>query len=90
MSALQPRLEGQEVVVTVSGESQATSLDDMRIPFNQFLAENGWNAYKMRIEKGQVKETGKRPYTDKEKLDFLIQKNSQWQDLIQKLQLRLP
>jgi len=35
-------------------------------------------------------ETTRRPYTDREKLDFLVEKHPLLQEVLEKLKLRLP
>ena len=82
--------EGSQVIVTVSSRAQELAMEDIRIPMMQFLMKRSRNKYNNVITVlGEVAETEKRPYTDKEKLDFFLKKHSDLADVIEKLHLRL-
>lgn len=83
-------LEGQQVVFTVSSKAQELAMEDIRIPMLQFLLKRSRNTINNVITVlGAVEETEKRPYTDKEKLDFFLKKHKDLSTVIEKLHLRL-
>ncbi len=83
-------LEGQQVVFTVSSKAQELAMEDLRIPMLQFLIKKSRNTINNVITvMGAVEETEKRPYTDKEKLDYFLKKHKDLATVIEKLHLRL-
>ncbi len=83
-------LEGQQVVFTVSSKAQELAMEDLRIPMLQFLIKKSRNTINNVITvMGAVEETEKRPYTDKEKLDYFLKKHKDLGTVIEKLHLRL-
>lgn len=83
--------EGADVVVTAGSNAQMEALDEIRIPFARFLIEKTGNTgIQFKLLRGEMQETERRPYTDKEKLDFMLKKHPEWQEMIEKLHLRLP
>lgn len=91
MKAMTPDLQGTEVVVTVATASQQDALEDIRIEFVRFVSEKTQGQIQsMRIEKGAAEMTERKPYTEKEKLEYMLTKNPQWKEVIDKLGLRLP
>ncbi len=83
-------LDGNQVVITVSSRAQELAMEDIRIPLLQFLLKRSRNTIQNVITvMGEVEETEKRPYTDKEKLDFLLKKHKDLSSVIEKLHLRL-
>lgn len=83
-------LEGQQVIFTVSSKAQELAMEDLRIPMLQFLIKKSRNTINNVITvMGAVEETEKRPYTDKEKLDYFLKKHKDLGTVIEKLHLRL-
>ena len=83
-------LEGQQVVFTVSSKAQELAMEDIRIPMLQFLIKKSKSTINnVIVVMGAVEETEKRPYTDKEKLDFFLKKHKDLSTVIEKLHLRL-
>jgi DNA polymerase-3 subunit gamma/tau len=83
-------LEGQQVVFTVSSKAQELAMEDIRIPMLQFLIKKSRNTINnVLVVMGAVEETAKRPYTDKEKLDYFLKKHKDLSTVIEKLHLRL-
>ncbi len=83
-------LEGQQVIFTVSSKAQELAMEDLRIPMLQFLIKKSRNTINNVITvMGAVEETEKRPYTDKEKLDYFLKKHKDLATVIEKLHLRL-
>jgi hypothetical protein len=90
MKMMRPVREGNEVVVTIAA-SKMEVLEAVRFPFNRFITDiSGGRLTGMRIVAGEVKEQERKPYTDKEKLDYLTKKNPELEEIIRKLGLRLP
>jgi len=90
MKMMRPVREGNEVVVTIAA-SKMEVLEAVRFPFNRFITDiSGGKLTSLRIVAGEVKEQERRPYTDKEKLDYMIKKNPDLEEVIRKLGLRLP
>lgn len=91
MKAIVPQAEGTEVVAVISATAQMDALEDIRFAFNKFInGISGGRLQTLRIEKGELPDDGRRPYTEKEKLDAMISKHPEWQEMIEKLQLRIP
>ena len=83
-------LEGQQVVFTVSSKAQELAMEDIRIPMLQFLIKKSRSTINnVLVVMGAVEETEKRPYTDKEKLDYFLKKHKDLSTVIEKLHLRL-
>lgn len=91
MKAITPELQGNEVLVTVASAAQQDAIEDIRMDFVRFIAQktNGL-IQSLRIEKGAAEITERKPYTEKEKLEYMLSKNPQWKEVIEKLSLRLP
>ncbi len=83
-------LEGQQVVFTVSSKAQELAMEDIRIQMLQFLIKKSRSTINnVLVVMGAVEETEKRPYTDKEKLDYFLKKHKDLSTVIEKLHLRL-
>lgn len=91
MKAITPAVEGQEVVAVTSATAQMDALEEIRFSFNKYIsgASQG-RLLTLRIEKGAAPQTERRPYTEKEKLDAMLKLHPEWQEVIERLQLRLP
>ncbi|MCC7299339.1 MAG: hypothetical protein IT244_13475 [Bacteroidia bacterium] len=90
MKTLRPSVVGTEVVLTVHA-SKVEVLDGVKFPFNRFINEKSEGKLtNLKIEVGDLVEQERKPYTEKEKLEYLIKVNPKLEDLIQKLGLRLP
>lgn len=91
MKLLSARVEGTDMIVTAGSMEQLESLEEIRMPFTRFvLAKTNEKILRFLVERGEVKDTERRPYTDKEKLDYMLKKHPEWQEMIEKLHLRLP
>lgn len=90
MKTLRPTALGKEIIVVLP-PSKAEVLDNVKFPFNRFIEEKSEGKLTtLVIELGELQETDRKPYTEKEKLDFLIKKHPQIENLIDKLGLRIP
>jgi DNA polymerase-3 subunit gamma/tau len=82
---------GSDLKLIVQSKMQFVAIEEIKTELTQeiiALSNNRYNS--ISIELGEVTETARKPYTDKEKLDFLVDKHPMLQNAIDKLQLRLP
>lgn len=82
---------GSDLKLIVQSKMQFVAIEEIKTELTQeiiSLSNNRFNS--ISIELGEVTETARKPYTDKEKLDFLVDKHPMLQNAIDKLQLRLP
>ena len=80
-----------DLKLIVQSKMQFVAIEEIKTELTQeiiALSNNRYNS--ISIELGEVTETARKPYTDKEKLDFLVDKHPMLQNAIDKLQLRLP
>lgn len=77
--------------ITASSQLHMVAFEELRISLTQdlILHSNG-QITEFVLEMGEVEYSARRPYTDKEKLDYLIEKHPKLLDAMEKLQLRLP
>lgn len=83
--------EGSDLKLIVQSKMHFVAIEEIKVELTQeiiSLSNNRNNS--VSIELGEVTETARKPYTDKEKLDFLLDKHPMLQNAIDKLQLRLP
>jgi hypothetical protein len=90
MKTIRPLIEDKDVVVKVPA-SKVEVLEAVKFPFNRFISDRSQGKLNnFRVEPGEVVEQERRPYTDKEKLEYMIKKNPGLEEIIKKLGLRLP
>jgi len=83
-------LNNSDLILTVSSKAQELAVEDLRIPLLQHLLKVSRNTItNVLCVMGEVVETERRPYTDKEKLDFFLKKHPELSTAIEKLHLRL-
>jgi hypothetical protein len=83
--------EGPDLKLIVQSKMQFVAIEEIKTELTQEIISLSNNRYNsISIELGEVTETTRKPYTDKEKLDFLVDKHPMLQNAIDKLQLRLP
>ncbi len=83
-------LNNSDLILTVSSKAQELAVEDLRIPLLQHLLKVSKNTItNVLCVMGKVEETERRPYTDKEKLDFFLKKHPELNKAIEKLHLRL-
>jgi DNA polymerase-3 subunit gamma/tau len=82
---------GSDLKLIVQSKMQFVAIEEIKTELTQEIISLSNNRYNsIIIELGEVTETTRKPYTDKEKLDFLVDKHPMLQNAIDKLQLRLP
>jgi hypothetical protein len=85
-----PSMEGNEVVIKVA-PSKMEPLEPIKFPFNRFISEiSGNKLNKLRVEKGEIEQIERKPYTEKEKLEYLQKQHPILREVIEKLDLKLP
>lgn len=85
-----PKMDGEEVVIAVP-PSRIEPLEPVKFPFNRFISEvSGGVLKKLRVEAGEMEQMERKPYTEKEKLEYLQKKNPKIGEIIDKLDLKLP
>ncbi len=83
--------EGSDLKLIVQSKMHFVAIEEIKVELTQEIISLSNNRYNsVSIELGEVTETARKPYTDKEKLDFLLDKHPMLQNAIDKLQLRLP
>jgi len=84
-------IQSNSFKITASSQLHMVAFEELRISLTQDLIQhsNG-QITEFVLEMGEVEYSARRPYTDKEKLDYLIEKHPKLLDAMEKLQLRLP
>ena len=92
LKSLKYRLDEGHLVIELSTSGQESIIEEIKPHFMQFLKERlhknpvkqmGW-------EMGEIQVVERRPYTDKEKLDYLVKKHPILGEALDSLHLRLP
>ena len=92
MKSLNYRMNEGQLVIELSTSGQESIMEEIKPQFMQFLKARlisnpvkniGW-------EMGEIQVVERRPYTDKEKLDYLIKKHPTLGEVLELLHLRLP
>lgn len=90
LKTIRPSVDGSNVVITVPPK-KTEMLESVKYTFNRFIYEKSEGKLtSLKIVPGDMVETERKPYTDKEKLEFLVEKHPELKDVIEKLGLRLP
>jgi len=92
MKSLNYRMNEGQLVIELSTSGQESIMEEIKPQFMQFLKARlisnpvkniGW-------EMGEIQVVKRRPYTDKEKLDYLVKKHPTLGEVLELLHLRLP
>ncbi|MEY4542644.1 MAG: hypothetical protein RL411_721 [Bacteroidota bacterium] len=92
LKSLKYRLNDSQLVIELSTSGQESIIEEIKPQMMQFLRSRlkpnpvkniGW-------EMGEIQVVERRPYTDKEKLDFLVKKHPALGEALESLHLRLP
>lgn len=91
MKTVNIRLNGTEAVAETGSSSQTGALEEIRIEFVRFITKySGGKIASLKFEQVQATEgNARKPYTEKEKLEFLINKNPKLKETIERLNLRI-
>jgi DNA polymerase-3 subunit gamma/tau len=92
LKSLKYRLNEEQLLIELSTSGQESIIEEIKPQMMQFLKSRlkpnpvkniGW-------EMGEIQVVERRPYTDKEKLDFLVKKHPALGEALESLHLRLP
>jgi DNA polymerase-3 subunit gamma/tau len=92
LKSLNYRLNEDQLLIELSTSGQESIIEEIKPQLMQFLKSQlkpnpvkniGW-------EMGEIQVVERRPYTDKEKLDFLVKKHPALGEALESLHLRLP
>lgn len=92
MKSLNYRMNEGQLIIELSTSGQESIMEEIKPQFMQFLKARlisnpvkniGW-------EMGEIQVVERRPYTDKEKLDYLVKKHPALGEVLELLHLRLP
>ncbi len=92
LKSLNYRMNEGQLVIELSTSGQESIMEEIKPQFMQFLKARlisnpvkniGW-------EMGEIQVVERRPYTDKEKLDYLVKKHPTLGEVLELLHLRLP
>jgi DNA polymerase-3 subunit gamma/tau len=92
LKSLKYRLNEDQLLIELSTSGQESIIEEIKPQMMQFLKSRlklnpvkniGW-------EMGEIQVVERRPYTDKEKLDFLVKKHPVLGEALESLHLRLP
>jgi len=92
LKSLKYRLNDSQLVIELSTSGQESIIEEIKPQMMQFLRSRlkpnpvkniGW-------EMGEIQVVERRPYTDKEKLEFLVKKHPVLGEALESLHLRLP
>ena len=92
LKSLKYRLNEEQLLIELSTSGQESIIEEIKPQMMQFLKSRlkpnpvkniGW-------EMGEIQVVERRPYTDKEKLDFLVKKHPVLGEALESLHLRLP
>jgi hypothetical protein len=90
MKTIRPKARGNEVVAVVH-PGKVDMFDAVKFPFGRFIQEKSEGKLsQLVIEAGEIEETERKPYTEREKLEYLMKKNPGLEDFVKKLGLMLP
>jgi hypothetical protein len=90
MKTIRPKSRGNEIVAIVH-PGKVDMFDAVKFPFGRFILEKSEGKLsQLVIEPGEIEETERKPYTEREKLEYLMKKNPGLDDFVKKLGLLLP
>jgi hypothetical protein len=90
MKTIRPKVRGNEIVAVVH-PGKVDMFDAVKFPFGRFILEKSEGKIShLIIEAGEIEETERKPYTEREKLEYLIKKNPGLDEFVKKLGLMLP
>lgn len=91
LKSIKSRVENDTFIFVVTGKMQESFLEELRPDILRELRGLTNSAIsKFNFEFEEALETGRKPYTDAEKLNFLLEKHPLLQEAVEKLKLRLP
>ncbi len=90
LKTIQAETEGHELIFLISGKAQEDALEEIRPEITQKLKEiTSQSIKRFAFRQVEAIEIAKKPYTDQEKLQFLMDKYPVFTEAVEKLKLRL-
>jgi DNA polymerase III subunit gamma/tau len=91
LKSIKSKIETDTLIFVVTGKMQESFLEELRPDILRELRGLTNSAIsKFSFEFEETSETSRKPYTDAEKLNFLLEKHPLLQEAVEKLKLRLP
>jgi DNA polymerase-3 subunit gamma/tau len=92
LKSLRFRLKEGQLVIELSTSGQESIIEEIKPQLMQFLKRRlpGNQVKNIGWEMGEIQVVERRPYTDKEKLDYLVKKHPALGEALESLHLRLP
>ncbi|NBV35896.1 MAG: DNA polymerase III subunit gamma/tau [Bacteroidetes bacterium] len=92
LKSLRYRLNDGQLVIELSTSGQESIIEEIKPQLMQFLKRRlpGNQVKNIGWEMGEIQVVERRPYTDKEKLDYLVKKHPALGEALESLHLRLP
>jgi hypothetical protein len=91
LNSIKTELHDETLKFIVSSKMHIHTIEEIRLELLRELNQLSNGRIKhILAEMGEVEAVSRKPYTDKEKLEFLMSKHPLLQEAIEKLQLRLP
>ena len=91
LKSIKSKIETDTLIFVVTGKMQESFLEELRPDILHELRGLTNSAIsKFSFEFEETSETSRKPYTDAEKLNFLLEKHPLLQEAVEKLKLRLP
>ncbi len=89
LKSLTPEIKGDSIVITVPNISKEEALESIRPEFAKFISTlTKGEILRLNIEVGASVVTESKPYTDKEKLEYLMKKYPKLADFVKKMEIR--
>jgi hypothetical protein len=89
MKDAKPSLEGEVIVVEVAGSHQRDMMDQVRPVLLEHIRREYKKYLSLEVRIGAYVPTELKPYTDKEKLQAMMQQNPMIREMMERLKLRL-
>jgi hypothetical protein len=89
MKDARPSLEGEVIVVEVAGSHQRDMMDQVRPVLLEHIRREYKKFLSLEVRIGAYVPTELKPYTDKEKLQAMMQQNPMIREMVERLKLRL-
>jgi len=91
LNSIKTELRDETLIFIVKSKMHIHTIEEIRLELLRELNQLSNGIIKqIEVEMGEIEQVSRKPYTDKEKLEFLMSKHPLLQEAIEKLQLRLP
>lgn len=91
MQSIKAKIEGDVFYFQISGQMQRETIEEIRPEISSALTQlTDAKIRQFDFEMIELEDTSRKPYTDVEKLNYLLEKHPKFQEAVEKLKLRLP